>query len=275
MRFSAQAGAEIDAALVELDSMQYDLVIHRLYKAKGPYSLNDLIRRDKTLGIALAMKHREKEALGVFKHLLALAPGYDLSYTLPPQVTIIFEHARSILAERKSTRAELLVSRDANLDQNIPIALFFRGNALDLLVDWELCFRMRGANQPYSCLRQPAKGAGSRSDFLLPAMSFPQQRQEQKERQGGQSTRTWAVLQLALSGYDSQGNEVYRYASRNFPREFEIGFHPSPPWYAAPWQTKPWFWVTIGGLGVVGLGLTLAILTSPGDTMVLGTEVLP
>lgn len=272
-RFSAQAGAEIDEALVALDSMQYKLVIERLYKAKGPYSLDDLIRRDETLGIALALSHREKEAFEVFKHLLALAPGFDLPYTLPPQVTIIFERARSVLAKRNSTRVDLQVARDASLGQEIPVALFCRGNALDLVANWELCFRRRGANQPYSCLRQVSKGADSRNDFILPVLV--ENAESDTQNAAKSNTRTWMVLQIALSGYDAQGNEVYRYADRDLPREFEVGLHPSPPWYAPPWQRKAWFWVTLAGLGLAGVGLTVAILNAPGDTMTLGAEVLP
>ncbi len=277
-RFSAEAGASIDEALVELDGMQYDRVIEQLYHSKGPYSLDDLVRRDKALGIALAMRHRDKEALQVFKHLLAVAPGYDLSYNLPPQVTILFERARLVLDQRQSTRAELQVSRDANFDTPIPVALFCRGNALELVESWELCFRRRGVSQPYSCQRMPNKGDGGRSDFLLPAIAAPVQKKAASgtsEHGLSPQVRSWAVLQVALSGFDAQGNEVYRAADRNFPIEFEIGLHPQAPWYAPPWQNKAWFWVSLAGLGMTTLALTAAILLSPGDTMSLGAEVVP
>lgn len=263
-RFSAQAGAEIDEAMAWLDSMDYARVIERLYQAKGPYALRDLIRRDEILGTALALSDRESEAFEVFKHLLAIAPGFDLSYTLPPKVTVVFERARSAMAQRNATLVELQVEPEATIAEPVPLKVFCAHNSLDLIVTWELCFRQLGADLPYSCLRQPNTGEGSVSTFVLPALS--------PLAEGAES----ASLQLALSGFDAQGNEVYSEPGRIHPREVQIGVVQPQPWYAGSLTQKPWFWAIVGGGGLL---LTTAAVASlwliPGEQMTLSAELGP
>lgn len=248
----AEARAAVDRGVAALDALEVEGAVAELQAVSGPLRLEDVVRRDQALGVALAYLERSDEAQRVFEHLLAVAPGHSLPYTLSPKAVFVFERARTASARRASTSVQLELPLASPYGQPIPVALRSRANALDLVARWRLCVRLASGGGDYTCHEAAAQPIGQAVRWTLPAQP------------GGAATRgaddasATDVLQLALSGLDAAGNEVYRGPDRARPAEIPLGLEPPAPWYA-----NPWLWGTAGTLllaGVAGGAIALWLL---------------
>jgi len=253
--------AQLENGLDQLEHNDIEAALTTLEAAVGPFTLDDLLRRQEGLGIALAFAGRGVEAERAFGRLLAVAPGYSLPYTISPKATFVFERARAQMSKRRATEVRLQAPAALPFDLEVPLRATCEANVLDLVARWELCHRLKSGDDAYSCQDFTA-AVGESVELSLPsvpaAAAIP-------DPSGAGEPR--AILQLAVAGFDAGGNEVYRGPSRARPQELAVGAELPPLWY-----TNVWLWssVGVGLLAVTAGAVTAAVLLQPSTARVVG-----
>jgi hypothetical protein len=245
------AGNDIPAAVVVLSGV------------RGPLALEDVVRLDENLGVALAYAGKSAEAERRFGHLLAVEPGHVLPYSISPKATFVFEKVRREMAQRRATEALLETPAAAPFDREIALALTCRANALDLVASWQVCHRVKGSSADYQCVNRPGLPIGETATVTLPAVPAS----AAVEPAATAPDKAPAVLQVALAGLDAQGNEVFRNPSRAQPREIPIGIAVPGPWYG-----NVWLWAAVGVVAIAAAsGTAVAIWAlQPATARVVG-----
>lgn len=218
---------------------------------RGPLALEDVVRLDENLGVALAYAGKSAEAEQRFGHLLAVEPGHVLPYSISPKATFVFEKVRRDMAQRRATEVTLETPAAAPFDREIALALTCRANALDLVASWQVCHRVKGSAVDYQCAPQPVRPIGETSTVILPAVPAS----AAATPAAASPDEAPAVMQVALAGFDGDGNEVYRNPSRTQPREIPIGIAVPGPWYS-----NIWLWTAAGVVAIAAAaGVAVAI----------------
>ena len=243
-----QADAELARGREALAAFQRDAAVEHLERARAaePHPLERYVEILEQLGIAHAYRGDGARARGVFDLLLTLDPGHLLSYTLSPQVTLLFARAREAAQDRPAP--ELQVSWPYGLDttQPIPIGVEVVSDPEHLLARASLFVRRRGEKR-----------------FLAVDLELPRPGGYRKLRVPPVGSARPTVLQLYLSAYDRAGNEVLRWGDPARPREIALSYAPSTPWYRT-W----WVWALAGGAAVVATGaIVFLVVDEPPDAV--------
>jgi len=245
------APAELERGIKLLADNDIPAAVVVLSGVRGPLALENVVRLDENLGVALAYAGKSAEAEQRFGHLLAVEPGHVLPYSISPKATFVFEKVRREMAQRRATEVTLETPASAPFDREIALTLSCRANALDLVASWRVCYRVKGGAADYECLVRPALPTGETTSVLLPAV--PASAAVQTD--AASRDEAPAVLQVALAGFDGPGNEVFRNPSRAQPREIPIGIAAPGPWYS-----NGWLWAAVGVVAVAtGAGIGVAI----------------
>jgi len=260
---TSEARSALDRGVQLLDDNEIDAAIQTLQGNDGALILEDVVRRDEHLGVALAYAGRTAESQQIFEHLLAVSPGHVLPYTISPKATFVFEKAREEMSRVRATEVRLELPPAIAFDEPIEVTLVCTTNARDLVARWQLCHRLKSGREPYSCSGLTDPGVG-RSTSLLPAVPDSAGEESRQDEVPG------AILQLAVAGFDAEGNEVYRGPTRRRPLELPVGTEVSGPWY-----TNFWLWGAVGALTVATsvVAISAAVLMQP-DTAQIRVEVI-
>jgi hypothetical protein len=219
----------VDDALALLDRV----------RRRGPHSHAVLVRLYEQLGIAYAYLEREPEALAAFDRLLALSPGHLLSYTLSPKATFVFERARKSAAGRPAPTIDVRWPRNADVSEPLPVDIEVVTDPPGFLHSAQLHVRTRGA-AAYATVDLELPVAGDSRRVLLPAVASGRPE----------------VLQLFLTAFDGDGNEVLQWADPVRPRELPLGYEAPQRWYRQ-W----WVWAVAGSVLAAGTGVTVYLLS--------------
>ena len=215
--------AAIATAQERLASNDVDGALSALADVRGPLTLDQMLARSETLGIARAISGDADGAEAAFKTLLALSPTYALPYTLSPKVTFPFERARKSLAGKPSLDLKLTVPAAPQFDEPVRIDVESTGDSEHLLASLQLCNHVKGADGPPVCATVAAPGTRIEIGPIARPSSLP----------AGEGV----YVQLSLVGIDREGSEVWRGPPPEHPLEIGVGLPGAVPWYANPWVT--------------------------------------
>jgi hypothetical protein len=219
----------------------------RVALQRGPHPYEDHVKLVEKVAIAESFLEEEAEALRWFDLLLALDPGHVLSYETGPKATQPFQKA--LIAARARPAPEVQVSwpYDLEVSRPVPIDVAVVADPKRFLARATLFARRRGeARFSAVDLALPRRGHES---IRLPALA----------------TGKPEVMQVYLSAFDRQGNEVLRWASPQHPREIAIAFDPPTPWYK-----KWWVWAGVGAVVAVGTGIAVFVATDEPPDLIGG-----
>ncbi len=212
----------------------------------APHPYREHVAVYEQLGIALAYKGKEQEALESFGMLLSLSPGHLLSYTLSPKATFLFARARAKALSRGKPALHLRWPRELGVSRPVSVDVEVVSDPRLFLRRATLHVRRRG-QAVFHALDLDLPGVGKVRRVRIPALR----------------TRKSEVLQLYLTAYDQAGNEVLQWADAKRPRELSLRYTPATPWYR-----KWWVWAAIGGAVTATTGTTVYLLTrEPPDTI--------
>jgi hypothetical protein len=247
----SDAAALLAEGTAALGNFHVDEAMAQLERARalGPHAHDDLAALYAQLGIGHAYLDHEAEASAAFDMLLAIDPGYLLSYTLSPKATFLFERARN--AARKQTPPAIDVSwpRQLDVSRPVPVDIEVVADPKQFLRRAVLHMRRRG-EVDYASFDVALVSEGSFARVVLPAPA----------------THRAEVLQLWATGLDDAGNEVLVWAGADFPREVPLHFDPPPRWYR-----KWWVWAIVGGVVAAGTSTTVYLLSREPPTEVDGS----
>jgi len=243
---TGRAAVDRGVALLAEDDLRG--AIAALEDVDGGLAYEDVLRLKESLGIALAYAGRKQEARQVFADLLAVAPGHALPYTISPKATFVFEAARTEMSRQRAAEFELELPPALPFDEPIEVGLTSRANPLELVRRLQLCHRVKGPRASYACVDVDSLVPDQQRRVVLPAVPASAAAEVDAEAEGEP-----LLLQLALIGFDGQGNEVYRGPSRARPKEVMVGVEVPGPWY-----TSPWLWGAVGAV-VLAAGVTTTI----------------
>lgn len=261
----APRSLRLERGIALLEEDKIEAAIEMLQSIEGNLGLDDLRRSKESLGIALAYADRKDQACQVFKELLAIAPDHVLPYTISPRATFVFEQARAEMAQQRAIEVELNTPLTISFDRDIEVTLTSRANPFELAQRWQLCFRQKSASADYQCRPIDALPLDRPIVVALPAVSTGAAAAADAARAAP------VVLQLALSGFDRAGNEVYRWPSRARPKEVLVGVDVPAPWYS-----NVWLWAGLGsGLAVAAAAVVAAIVLTQPTTAQLTGELAP
>lgn len=252
--------AELERGIQLLSEHEVKRAVEVLQQVTGPLRLADAVRHAENLGIGLAYSGRVDEAKRVFKRLLAIAPGHVMPYTVSPKATFVFEEARTEMAKLRATEVKVLAPQAIPFAEKIEVSSLCTANALDLMQSWELCFRIKGQGKDYICQPAAPSAEENTAKHLLPAI--PATAATDSEQQ--------VILQLAVLGYDSDGNEVYQGPSKSRPQEVVVGVEVPGPWYSNYWL---WGAVAASAAAAVAGGVALYFVLRPNTVSISGELV--
>lgn len=218
----------LEAGIERLREDDLEAAIELLGRASGGLPLEDVIRRYENLGVAQAYAGDAAAAERTFARLLAVAPGHVIPYTISPRATFVFEKVRRETAHQPPTVVRLELPESIAYDEAAVASLVCDADAYDLIARWELCQHVKNDAAPYRCQAAPAPPIGQRMRWTL----LPVAAAAARTAAGGDQPA--ALLQLALSGYDVDGNEVFRDPDRGRPREVPLSSAAEAAWYANP-----------------------------------------
>lgn len=257
-----KARADLERGLAQLDNNDISMAVDTLQANQGPLVLEDLIRHHEALAIALAYTEDTEASLNVFRKLLAISPGHALPYTISPKASFVFERARAEMAQTSATAVELSLPEILPYDESLPVTMNCRSNALGLVKRWSLCHRLKGTKTPYRCQEFAAQDLAKPQLFDLPAVP-------RAAEQGQGDAETGVLLQVALLGYDSHGNEVFRGPGKARPLEARLGGERPQLWYQNPLVLGAG---AVASLALVASTITIIILAQPRTASVVVEE---
>ena len=234
MSSAAPSSASLEDGVRALEALDTRRAVSLLERARGegPYDLPTHVRLYEQLAIAYAFVERPEDALKAFDRVLALSPGYAVSYTLSPKVTFLFERARTARAARPQLELEVSWPKDLKGGAPLPVNVEKRFDTLALALNLTLFSRSKG-EPAFQSHPLSAPGPGDSVTVVLP-----------EEAPGPDGA---VVRELYLKATDAAGNEVFRWASLAAPREVTSIALVNQSWYQ-----KWWVW------SVIGVGLAAA-----------------
>lgn len=204
----------------------------------GPLRYATHVRLYEQLGKAYAFQDKEPEAVAAYTKLLALSPGYLISYHVSTRATFKFEKARKESESRPATEIEVGWPEELDTQKPVPVDVQVVADPMGLLARAVL-YVQRGGERRAIDLRLPPPG--ERERVVLPAL-------------GSEAPET---LKVNLTGFDAAGNEVALWAASK-PRNLHIDYDPPTPWYRNWWYIGP-----ITAAGVAGIGTVVYLLVRP------------
>jgi hypothetical protein len=211
-------------------------------RAEGPYRHGEYGRVYEQLSVAYAYLGQEQRALESFDMLLALLPGHAISYTLSPKATFLFEKARAVAARRDEPRIRIDWPRDLYVDRVVPLEVEVTSDPKQFLHRARVWVRKKGEGR-YQFFDIALKPPGDYQKVEVPPPA-PQAHSRQ-------------ALELFLTAYDRNGNEVLLWGNAERPREIPLSYQPPTPWYR-----KWWVWTVVGGAAAVATGITVFAVTT-------------
>lgn len=239
---------ELDQGAAALSEFRVEQALAHLTRAlaQGPHRYRDLVRIYENLGITYSYTGDKQRALQAFDMLLTLAPEHLLRYTLSPQVTFVFEEARTKANERRRPEIHVSWPYDLDVSRPVPLEVEVVADPKRYLKSARLAVRRRGETQ-FSATDIALPSAGEHVRVSLPPVT------------GNRSN----VLEIYLTATDADGNQVLEWASPKTPREIALGYTAPHPWYR-----KWWIWAAVGTAVAVGTGATVyAVAREPPDTV--------
>ena len=228
------------AALERYDLKRAAQLLNQATK-EGPYRLDRYLRLYEQLGITHAYLEQEASSLAAFDMLLALEPGYALSYTLSPKATFLFEKARGIASGRQPPTLDLSYPRDRRAGQALPITVEVIADPKSYLRRAELRWQKQD-EATFESVPIQLPGIGK---FVTTTIGprTPEPTTDQN-------------LRLYLVAYDDQGNEVLNVGDAQHPRELTLT-------YVAPtaWYERWWVWAIAGTVVAGSVGTTVYLTT--------------
>jgi len=241
---------DLEKGIEALEAFQLEEAIKYLKAAKGegPYRYTDYVKLHEELGIAYTYLGEKALALDTFDMLLTLDPGFAISYTLSPKVTFVFEEARKQASNMVPPTIHLSWASKQKVNQPISVTLEVASDPKKYLISAKLHTKLADEKDYQSqSIKLPLEGG--QTQVALP----PQAPEAQENR----------ILQLYLTAYDQQGNQVYLLGNPQTPREISLGYDVVIPWYR-----KWWVWAVVGGVIAAGTGVTVYLVTrEPGNTV--------
>lgn len=253
---------KLSAQMAALETGERDLQLFRAREALehldrarrlGPYRYDDYVRLHEQLGVANSYLERKKAALAAFEKLLALAPGYAISYTLSPKTTFLFEKARALAARRQRAQMRVSWPRGLRVDLPIPIDVEVVADPERCLSRARLFWRVDGKRTQHADFALAPAGQFRR--LVLP----PQVPDARRARQ----------LSVYLAAYDERGNEVFRSATQSRPYRLPLAYQPPVRWY-----NRWWVWVAAGAVVALGTGVSVYAAIREPPSAVSGSFVV-
>lgn len=238
----------LDRGTAALAEFNVDAALPLLEQARGagPHIHADHVRLYEQLGIAYAYLERQRDALEAFGLLLRLDPGHLLSYTLSPRATFLFEKVRRKARDEPAPAVDLTWPRDLETTQPVPVDIEVIADPAGYLSKAQLRVRTRGA-ETYEVVDLTLPKEGLYERVVLPASGAKQN----------------GAIEVYLTVYDGDGNEVLVWADPARPREIPLRYDAPSPWYRT-W----WVWAIAGSVVAVGTGATVfAVTRDPPDTV--------
>jgi hypothetical protein len=213
---------------------------------RGPLDHTTHVSLWEQRGIAAAYASDPPTAIAAFDMLLALDPGHLLSYTLSPQVTFVFEQARTAAGERGSPAIDVRWSQGQRIGAPVTLDVEVVSDPRTFLRSASVFVRRRGEPSWRAAdLALPAPGKVAQ--LTLPAV-------------GGSAA---SALEIHARAYDAAGNEVLAWADPRRPREIPLRYDPPPPWW------RKWYVIVPAALGALAIsgGIVYAATREPPSTI--------
>ncbi|MCU0665091.1 MAG: hypothetical protein MUC50_22550 [Myxococcota bacterium] len=245
--------ALLDQAAEELSAFEADKALSTLAQARanGAFLHREHLRYFELLGVANIYLEQKPGALSAFDMLLALDPGYAISYTLSPKVTFVFEEARQAASERARPEVHLSWQSGLKLDMPIRISIQVLADPKAFLASGVLYARLAG-DKPFEPHSLMLPKQGETAIFTVPAIAPRMAKDE--------------TLELFLVASDRNGDEVLVVAGPSSPYRLSLAYVKPEPWYR-----KWWVW-SIGALVVAaGTGIIVGVATYDEPTKVSGS----
>ena len=223
-RAPGAAADEIERGAAALAAFDVATALPLLEAARGhgPLTHAENVRLHEQLGIAYAYLGRELDAERAFERLLRLDPGHLLSYTLSPKATFVFERVRERVRAQAAPAVDVAWPRQQDVSRPLRFEVEVDSDPRAQFASAALRLREDAAAPRLVPVTLPA--VGGFAAVQLPPL-------------GGARPR---VLDVALTVYDRDGNEVLRWgdAAR---REVEVGYRPP-----VAWHRRWWVWAIAG-----------------------------
>lgn len=224
---------------------QATAVIEQASRA-GPHRHATHVRLYEQLGKAYAFQDKEREAVAAYTKLLALSPGYLISYHVSTKATFKFEKARKKSESTPPTEIDVAWPEDLDTQHPVPLDIQVVADPMKLLSRAVLHVTRGDDRRAIDLELAPA---GERKRVVLPPLG----------------TRAPETLELQLIGLDSGGNEVALWAAAE-PRALHLDYTPPTPWYRNWRYLAP---IIIGGVAAIGTAIYVVARPEP-DPMGVG-----
>ena len=247
--FASAERAESQKALLEqgiaqLQDLEVASAIAILESVKGPLTLEQSTELYENLGLACAYAEQSEKAERAFASLLRIAPGHTLDYSISPKATFIFEKVRKRMLKEPALLVQTSPPSATPYDTPLTIETNTLHNPENFVSSLRLCHRVKQKGGNYDCLDLDLSDSAESNAFVLPPFARPDVNDDEE-----------MTLQFALSGFDAQGNEVYRGPSRARPGELPLGLQPQIPWYE-----NPLTWTAVASATLAAIALPAAWL---------------
>ena len=233
--------AEVEAAVKDADPDRAARAFAAAEKS-GPVDHASNVTLWEQRGILAGFLSDTQASRSAFDMLLSLDPGHLIDYGIKPEVTSIFEAART--ARKKEGAPELDVAWPSGLatDDAVPLDIEVLADPKRFLRKATVFVRARGDSQWRAADLTLAQKS---TRVVIPPIRVTKP----------------TALELYLQAYDDKGNEVLAWSDPTKPREIPLRYDPPPKWY------RNWKTYAIGGTAAVLLtGLVVyAVTLAPPD----------
>lgn len=193
------------------------------------------VRLHERLGIALASIDQGSKAEVVFEKLVAMAPGFVLSYKYAPKVTFAFERARQRQRSNGAPNIQLNWPSGVSVHEPLPVSVEVLNDPLGAAKGASLVLRRDGGQ--VTQLPFPLKG---RTAIEIPPAP--------------KSLKKNSTLEFYVLAKDAANNEIYRIGAPNSPRRAVTLYVEPRRWY------EQWYWWAAAGVVLAGAAGTTAFL---------------
>lgn len=248
----------LQKGIAQLQDLEVEKSIATLESVQGPLTLEQSTQLYENLGLACAYAEQGEKAEQAFASLLRIAPGHTLDYSISPKATFIFEKVRQRMLKEPALLVQTSPPSATPYDTPLTIQTNTLHNPGNFVSSLRLCHRVKQKGGNYDCLDLELSDSAESNAFVLPPFARPDVNDEEE-----------MTLQFALSGFDAQGNEVYRGPSKARPGELPLGLQPQIPWYENP---LTWTAVASATLAAVALPAAWTWMNLP-TTATFSTEI--
>jgi hypothetical protein len=232
----------LSSAEASLAGFEPRVALEHLQRAhgEGPHDYATHVRLWELTAIANAYLGNEQASLDAFATVLAMDPTHAVDYTLSPKVTFLFSRARKLARERSPITVDVSWPRGRTTGEPIRVTLDMVADPNNAVSSVQLRWSDPEGKQERTV---PMSAGATHHEVVIPAQP---------------TGKGPVTLRLAASAFDAAGNEIYRFASDERPRELVLRDAPPPRWYE-----RWWVWTLAGAVVAASTGAGVYVATRP------------